>query len=475
MARVATVAYESPKSLERAIAKGMRAAKPLKWHRQGEAQVAAGTRGSYQVSRRPPDRRHGVLPWVVIASGNQLPRGFDTQGDAKKFAAYYDSGNCGPDGRPLAAAAEHGDPYERKVCDLLRKMGSPSPEDDVRRSEKFIAGVKPLGDPDTAAMIIYATLHHAHPHHAAFAAKEAPTREEWEVVVMSVPENLRKSIGSMAPGGASVVGNSLTLHGFYDDEKAAQVARAVTQKYGLLATSGPKRWAVAAETGASEDAIRWWLVVYTDRKGERGETYVRARSSDDALRQAIDEADIDASQNVKAIPLKRGAAPHLAEGSAEANDSCQPFTRVERDPQKFSACMARARTIGPIDNSKAIYELVRGDIEKLDEEHFYVMCVDFRGQLRDYFEIAKGQRHRVGVDIEDIISAVILSKCDGFALAHNHPSGVPTPSDADKDLTSRVLDAARVACPNVAFIDHVVVGQGRYHSFADHGTRPFRR
>ena len=187
------------------------------------------------------------------------------------------------------------------------------------------------------------------------------------------------------------------------------------------------------------------------RYGSSGKVYKR-RS--DAVKQA---QAIHARQNASSEEATSGAA-------------CRPFTRVERDPGRFNACMARAAQIGPIENSKAIYDLIASDIQKLDEEHFFVLCFDFRGQLRDYVEVAMGQRHRVAIDVEDILAPVLLSKCDGFAVCHCHPSGVTEHSDADADLTKAIRNAAAVACPNVKFVDHVIIGNASWYSFSDGKT-----
>jgi hypothetical protein len=151
---------------------------------------------------------------------------------------------------------------------------------------------------------------------------------------------------------------------------------------------------------------------------------------------------------------------------------CRPFTRVVRDRTLYRMCLARAKAIGEIADHRKIYELVKHDIETRTVESFFVVKLDFRGQLVDYLELAQGQQHKVAVDVEDILHGVlnaVLSddRCDGFAIIHNHPSGNASPSPADRKLTKRVRDAARVALPTTAMIDHIVVGMDQYFSFTD--------
>jgi DNA repair protein RadC len=151
--------------------------------------------------------------------------------------------------------------------------------------------------------------------------------------------------------------------------------------------------------------------------------------------------------------------------------TCQPFTTLVRDEAKFAACMARAKQIGELDSAKAIYELVRGDMASKDQEEFIVICVDFRGQLRHYAIVGRGQRHRVATDIEDIIRPVILSGCDGAIVCHQHPSGIAEPSDADGDLTKAIKDGMAVACPTIKFLDHIVCGISQFYSFAENNWK----
>jgi DNA repair protein RadC len=127
--------------------------------------------------------------------------------------------------------------------------------------------------------------------------------------------------------------------------------------------------------------------------------------------------------------------------------------------------MARAKSIGPLETPRHVYDLIREDISKYDEEHLMVICVDFRGQLRDWFTVAIGQRHKVAGDISDIMRNILASGCDWALLAHNHPSGHPQPSKADGELTENVRRAMKAACPEILFADHLVVSPSGYYSF----------
>jgi DNA repair protein RadC len=157
-------------------------------------------------------------------------------------------------------------------------------------------------------------------------------------------------------------------------------------------------------------------------------------------------------------------------GTSEANDSipaCAPFTQVVKDPQKFAACQVRAKQIGPLEDDRKMYEFLRSELEKQDQEIFVVVGLDLHRNVRSYDEVARGQRDRVAVSAEDVLRPVILSGCHAFVISHNHPSGSANPSKKDGELTETIRNAARVAAPNCVFLDHLIIGSGEYFSFAD--------
>jgi DNA repair protein RadC len=60
-----------------------------------------------------------------------------------------------------------------------------------------------------------------------------------------------------------------------------------------------------------------------------------------------------------------------------------------------------------------------------------------------------------------------LANAAAIVLTHNHPSGNPTPSPDDHQLTRRLVDAGRLI--GVEVLDHIIVGEGRYFSFREGG------
>jgi DNA repair protein RadC len=157
-----------------------------------------------------------------------------------------------------------------------------------------------------------------------------------------------------------------------------------------------------------------------------------------------------------------GAGPAGTEASAE---DAIPWVKVSRDPEQYAAAMKRAKEYGPIDGPRAVYDLLEPALSKEDQEVFLVVLLDVRSQLRGVAEVHRGGRSRVSVSTPDVLRVVIASGAEMFIVVHNHPTGDPTPSNADKELTEAIGKAAKEV--DVVCADHVIVGRGKFYSFAD--------
>lgn len=142
---------------------------------------------------------------------------------------------------------------------------------------------------------------------------------------------------------------------------------------------------------------------------------------------------------------------------------CAPEIAIVR-PESYEACLARAAAIGPITTTHKVYELIGPDMAREEQETFVVIPLDARYQLRGgVFKLHKGARASVGVSTSEILKAVLLASADRFIVAHNHPSGKATPSQADRALTKEIAKGTRTL-QDVTFLDHVVIGRKEFFS-----------
>ena len=81
--------------------------------------------------------------------------------------------------------------------------------------------------------------------------------------------------------------------------------------------------------------------------------------------------------------------------------------------------------------------------------------------------LSKGGIHGTVVDVRIIMNRAVLHKASAIIVAHNHPSENLSPSDQDKALTKRLKETCNLF--EMQLIDHVIMGNHRYFSFADEG------
>ena len=107
-----------------------------------------------------------------------------------------------------------------------------------------------------------------------------------------------------------------------------------------------------------------------------------------------------------------------------------------------------------------------------DKEHLVAILLDTKLRPKGYHLVALGTLNECTAHAREIFRPVIIDSAYAFILAHNHPSGDPQPSNADRLLTSRIREGADLL--QITFIDHVIVGSPStdclpYYSFRDAG------
>ena len=107
---------------------------------------------------------------------------------------------------------------------------------------------------------------------------------------------------------------------------------------------------------------------------------------------------------------------------------------------------------------------------KLAEKKHEVFCIlflDNRHRVVGFEEMFRGTIDGASVHPREVVRAVLEHNAAAVILAHNHPSGAPEPSNADRTLTRRLVDA--LALIDVRVLDHLVIGGTDTVSFAERG------
>jgi len=121
-----------------------------------------------------------------------------------------------------------------------------------------------------------------------------------------------------------------------------------------------------------------------------------------------------------------------------------------------------------------VYEAVAHLLVGQPEERLVCVAMDRHNRILAIKELTRGSDGFTVVDPRQIYRWALQQGRSGafqIALAHNHPSGDPTPSEQDHDVTRRVAAAGRVL--GITLVDHLVVGHGNWTSLAEQGHLPF--
>lgn len=99
----------------------------------------------------------------------------------------------------------------------------------------------------------------------------------------------------------------------------------------------------------------------------------------------------------------------------------------------------------------------------LDREHFVVMCLDNKNHMAGFHVVSVGSVAMSIVHPREVFKVALLANASGIILMHNHPSGDPTPSTEDTEITRRLRQCAELF--GMRLLDHVI--------FGDASTRPY--
>lgn len=106
------------------------------------------------------------------------------------------------------------------------------------------------------------------------------------------------------------------------------------------------------------------------------------------------------------------------------------------------------------------YTCVQPLLADVGHEHFVVVVLDVRNRPRRIVRVAKGSVDRCAVDPRDVFAPAIREHGSAIIVAHNHPSGDPTPSFEDIALTQRLMRAGELL--GMPVLDHLVVASGPF-------------
>ena len=121
----------------------------------------------------------------------------------------------------------------------------------------------------------------------------------------------------------------------------------------------------------------------------------------------------------------------------------------------------------PLGDPAATRAWLKAKLRDVPHEVFACLYLDNRHRVIAFEELFRGTIDGASVHPREVVRAALKHNAAALIFAHNHPSGVAEPSDADRRLTERLKDALGLV--DIRVLDHFVVGDGEVASFAERG------
>lgn len=120
-----------------------------------------------------------------------------------------------------------------------------------------------------------------------------------------------------------------------------------------------------------------------------------------------------------------------------------------------------------ITSSKDVFNLMQPVIGDLEQEEFWVLFLNNSNKVLGKRQLSKGGFTATVVDIRLLFKRVLESSSVAIIVCHNHPSGKLDPSNADEQLTQKIKKAGAIL--DIKILDHLIITEKAYFSFADEG------
>ena len=117
-------------------------------------------------------------------------------------------------------------------------------------------------------------------------------------------------------------------------------------------------------------------------------------------------------------------------------------------------------------NSSKVFDYFKDMFLDEKQEFFYAIYLDSKCKLISYKMLFKGTLNSSCVHPREVFKYAYLESANSIIVFHNHPSGDPSPSHEDNEITKCLMDCGKVMGINV--VDHIIIGKDKYFSFYEY-------
>lgn len=181
-----------------------------------------------------------------------------------------------------------------------------------------------------------------------------------------------------------------------------------------------------------------------------------------------EETSVQVAQKILALQgEKQEGLRFLQDISIEEFQKVKGIGKVKAIQLK-AVCELATRMARPIQKEIQIHTtrdaaaLLLEELKYEKNEVIKVLLLNTKNIVQKIVEIGRGGTSKVMVEPKDILAEAIKTGAPKIIMLHNHPSGDPTPSKADYQVSERVYQAAKLM--GIELLDHIVIGDGRFQS-----------
>lgn len=151
----------------------------------------------------------------------------------------------------------------------------------------------------------------------------------------------------------------------------------------------------------------------------------------------------------------RGIGPHNIFGLKFVHEVARRFLRERMMSRPYCR------------SSREVFDYLFHSLRDLKKEKFKVLFLDVKNQIIEEKTLFEGTVDASAVYPREIMKEALKHNASALIFVHNHPSGDPEPSLCDKEITRELVFAATIM--QLKVLDHIIIGNNRYFSFADSG------
>lgn len=189
----------------------------------------------------------------------------------------------------------------------------------------------------------------------------------------------------------------------------------------------------------------------------------------------------DAATSRSALDLGRELLLEFKTLRALSVASCAELQRVKGvGPAKATSLKAAFLLAGQIRNEERplecstrftcatqIFEHLDCEFRDRRKEYFMALLLDGKNRIMKRVQISEGSLNQSIVHPREVFNVAVRESAAAMILLHNHPTGDPTPSGEDLEVTRRLCDAGVLM--GIKVLDHIIIGEGSFYSFAEQG------